>query len=464
MSDVYLRYEEEPENKFIDFLSKFFELLKNKIFLIILGLIIAILLIIFFLIPSFTSGGGNFVEVIYDNNRSTQLKSDKGSFYAKIDGKGTVYAKQVGKSSTYVADLGVIESKAIKVQTGPYQDFKFFQRPLNSTKDFLLAPKILFNSSFGLKVNDEFTTKDFTYEIEALKNDQEFTIYENDKVVYQEGLAEPKCAKKTGSFNVYLCNSSFGDLKTKPLNIDVKNKQNKIFIVSEKKFVAYNDLSILPANQIVAKINCNFKISPNIGPNTATCITDGTVNEAKVGDNTYKFEPNKEVAVSVIGKKGKNNFTISGTDSNNLKVEQSFPYDVPTDFYLSFNPKFEKYDLTNPTEIEFKIQTNENLIFNVYTNTSGNKSGYSSLNASPIETDFSYLNTVDKGIASDFTKTGLIVKLNSSSELNASNTLVYPEFINMDFEIINESGQTIRAPCKIFLKVNDKAENKSVCE
>jgi hypothetical protein len=459
MSDVYLRYEEEPENKFIDFLSKFFELLKNKVFLIILGIIIAILILIFILFPLLTTPGSNFVDVINDNNKSTQLKSDKGSFYAKADGKATMFAKKIGNS--YIVDLGRID-KAIKVQTGPFQDFRIFQRTLASTKDFLIAPKFLYNTSFALKVNDTFDKKDFTYEIEALKNDSEFTIYENNVVVFEEGLPEPKCKKKEGSFNIYICNSSFGDKNERLLSIDIKNKQNKIFVVEEGKKIAFLDTTKIPEGPKVAKVDCKFKVDPNIGPNTATCISDGTL-EAKVGENSYKFEPNKEVSVSVIGKKGENNFTLSGTDSNNLKVEQNFPFKVPTDFYLSFNPKFEKYDLTNPTEIEFKIQTNENLVFNIYTNASGNTKGYSALNAEPIDTDFSYLNTVDKGINSEYTKSGLLLKLNSASTENNTKTQVYPEFINVDIEIFNESGQKILAPCKIYLKVNDKAENKSVC-
>jgi hypothetical protein len=460
MSDVYLRYEEEPENKFLDFLSKFFELLKNKVFLIILGLIIAVLVLIFILFPLLTTPGSNFVDVVNDNNKRTFLKSDKGSFYAKVDGQPTFFAKKIGNS--YFVDLGEIKTKAIKVQTGPYQDFKIFQRTLSSTKDFLISPKFLYNNSFALKIDNEFKSKDFTYEIEALKNDSEFTIYENNVVIYEEGLPNPKCKKKDGSFNVYVCNSSFGDASKKTLAIDIKNKQNKIFVVEEGKEIAFIDTST-PTGPRVAKVDCKFRVEPNIGPNTASCIADGTLT-AKVGENSYSFEPNKEVSVTVIGKKGENNFTLAGTDSNNLKVEQNFPFKVPTDFYLDFNPKFAKYDLNNPTDIEFTLNTNENLVFDIYANANGNTKGYTGLNSQPIDTDFGFLNTVDKGVNIDYTKRGVLIKFNTISDENTSKTPVYPEFINVDIVIKNESGQTIKAPCKIYLKVSDKDANKSICE
>jgi hypothetical protein len=459
MSDVYLRYEEEPENKFLGFLSKFFELLKNKVFLIILGLIIAFLILIFLIFPLLTTPGSNFVDVVNDNNKHTFLKSDKGSFYAKVDGSSTLFAKKIGDS--YFVDLGEVKNKAIKVQTGPFQDFKFFQRTLGSTKDFLIAPKFLYNNSFGLKIDNEFKSKDFTYEIEALKNDSEFTIYENNIVVYEEGLPNSKCKKKEGSFNIYVCNSTFGDAIKKTLAIDIKNKQNKIFVVEEGKEISFVDTANPNAIK-VAKVDCKFKNEPNIGPNNATCIADGTLN-AKVGDNSYSFEPNKEVNVTVIGKKGENTFKLTGVDGNNQKVEQNFPFKVPTDFYLSFNPKFQKFDLKEPTEVEIAINTNENLILNVYVNAAGNTKGYSSLNSEPIDTDFNFLNTADEGLKLDYTKSGLLLKIKALSEQNSTKTPVYPEFLNLDFEIFNESGQKIKSPCKIYLKVNDKIENKSVC-
>ena len=449
MSNVQLRYYKKPRNKFNKKLFILITFLKKKFFLVGLVLIGVIAMLTFIALPMITTPAKSNVRINDDKESYTQLVSNDAPFYAEIDGK-VIIANKIDKS--YYANIGKIE-KQTKVAVGPYQNFLIFQKTLKSTSSITVNPKTSVNSNFKFNVKEEQTTNIFNYEIEVLNDASEYTIYEGDVIIYQNALADSKCTKKRDTKTVFECKSTFGDSSKKVLDIKIKDKNNQIYEVITNKVITLNGAS---------KITCTFPKEPKAGNNPVLCTSPVAV-DIFVGDQPYRIEAGKEKELNIDGKVGKNQFVIIGTDANKQKIEQVIPFEVSSSFYFELSAGKNQYDISNPTNLEFIINTNEQLTLDITANAKDSTKGYESYNSTPIDTNFNQVNYINKEVKLESTNNSFVFQIDTTSNNNTAKKLVYAPIINVDFNIKSNSGKLLTANCKMYIKVNDKILDKSIC-
>lgn len=449
MSNLQLRYYKKPRNKFNKKMLSLLSLLKKKLFLTALALITIITLVIFVALPSFTTKVATDIRINDDKETFTQLVSATEPFYAEIEGK-KIIANKI--ESSYYANLGKIE-KTTQVSVGPYQNFLIFQKTLAPNSIITVNPKINKNNNFKLKITDEQSTNIFGYELEINNDDKDYTILENDAIMYQKGLTDNKCTPKANTKTIYSCKSMFGDSTKKVLDIKLRDKNNLLYEVVTNKVITLNGS---------VKINCTFPQEPKAGNNTVNCIAPVN-SDIFVGDTAYKLIAGKETILNIDGKIGKNQFLMIGTDTNNQKIEQVIPFEVNSSFFFELSAAKNQFDINNPNNLEFILNTNEKLTVDIFANAKESTKGYSAFNSLPIDTNFGQLNYVNKDVKIDPSNNSFVLELDTTSTNNAAKKLVYAPIINVDFVIKSQNGKNLTANCKMYFKVNDKILDKSVC-
>jgi hypothetical protein len=432
--------------------KKFFSLLsffKKRVFLAIFTLVALIALLTFVALPRLTTSVVNDVVVNDDKEIFTQLVSNTGPFYAEFDGK-KVISNQIEKIN-YV-NLGKIE-KPTNVAIGPFQNFFLFQKTLNPTTTLVVNPKINLNSNFKVNIKDEQVTNIFSYEVETINDDSDYTIFEGDVIVYQRGLSDNKCDKKADTRTIYLCKTMFGDSTKKVIDISIRDKNNKKYEVLRNKVV-----NLVGST----KITCTFTQEPKAGNNSVNC-TSSIAADIFIGDTSYKITPGKDTIVNVDGKAGKNQFLMIGTDVNKQKIEQVVPFEVSSSFYLELSPTKTTTEIANPSRLEFIVNTNEKLNVDIFANAKDSTKGYESFNANPIDTNFGIVNYINKDNKVDPSNSSLVFEIDTTSNNNSTKKTVFAPIINVDFVIKSETGKNMTANCKMFIKVNDKIQDKSIC-
>jgi hypothetical protein len=408
-----------------------------------------IALMAFVALPNLTTSTAKDIRINNDKEVFTQLVSDTNPFFAEIDGK-KIIANKIDKS--YYVNLGKID-KTTQVSVGPYQNFLIFQKTLNPYTTITVNPKVNINSNFKVIVADVQATNIFSYEIETANDDTEYTIYEGDAIVYQKSLADSKCTKKPDTKTIYLCKSMFGDSSKKVIDIKIKDNNNKIYEVLRNKVISLNGAS---------KITCTFPKEPKTGNNPVNCTSPINA-DIFVGDQSYKIEAGKETVINIDAKVGKNQFLMIGVDANKQKIEQVVPFEVASTFYFELSPTKNQSELAKDTNLEFIINTNEKLTADIFANAKDSTKGYEAFNSSPIDTNFGQVNYINKDIKIDPSNNSFVFQIDSTSTNNATKKQVYAPIINVDFVIKSENGKNMTASCKMYIKVKDSIQDKSIC-
>jgi predicted DNA binding protein len=449
MSNLQLRYYKKPRNKLNKKIFLILSFLKKRVFLVVLALIAVISLLTFVALPRLTTPVVNDVMINDDKEVFTQLISKTGPFYAEFDGK-KVISNLIDKIN-YV-NLGKIE-KPTNVAIGPFQNFFLFQKTLNPVTTIIVNPKVNTNPNFKISVKDEQSTNMFSYEVETVNDDSEYTIFEGETIIYQKLASDNKCEKKSDTKTIYICKTMFGDSAKKVLDVSIKDKNNKKYEVIRNKVVNLNTTN---------KIICTFPQEAKAGNNSVGC-TSPVDADIFIGDTSYKLTASKETIVNVDGKPGKNEFLMIGTDSNKQKIEQVVSFEVKNSFNFEITPIKDKFDIANPTRLEFKINSNEKLNIDITSNAKESTKGYESFNSNPIDTNFGIVNYINKDNKFDPSTSSLVFEIDTTSNNNSTKKTVFAPMINVDFVIKSESGKNITAVCKMYIKVNDQIQDKSIC-
>ena len=449
MDNLSLRYYKKPKNQFFKrFQKKFKKLSFKSIIPILLGLLLFCGLVYHF---GFSSTVLN--QDIYElenSETSTYYYSEKSPFYAKV---GEEYIVSHKLDNKWVVNLGIIE-RPQKISFGQFKNYFFTQFYNDPVKFINIEPKYKESEKFKIEAKDSYTTNFYDFKIFLPSAPSNLKVYNKEILIYSTEGNNNLCSVDISVNTTLNCKVGFGTNTTDILDIRLQDSDGVSYKLTNNRIITY---------QGDVNLNCTPEEVPKVGKTIVGCIPNKDVT-ITYEDKTINLVENRPNQLEVTTKEGANTIILSITTAAGKKTEEQLNINVNKSFYLDFAPAKEKFDLSPELNLEFIVNTNENLKLDIVSSAKESVKGYQSFNAEPIDTSFNTFIVEKKGVEFNSSSNSIIFKIDPTSTLNKDKIKVYPPLINTQFNISTTSGKKVFVECRTVLNVNDKINDKSSCK
>jgi hypothetical protein len=449
MDNLSLRYYKKPKNQTLKKLKRNFQKFSFKLIIpLILGL-----LLVGGLVYHFAFSLSPLNQEVYElesTETSTYYYSESKPFYAKIGDKNIISHKLDNK---WVVNLGYID-KIQKVSFGQFNNYFVFQTFNTPNKFVNVEPKFKLTQKYKVELKDNYLTNIIDFQIPLQNFEEEVKIYNKGKLIYSLNNLSNSCIKEPLPKPQLNCKIGFNNRASEILDLTLQSSDGQVYSILNNKYVTFNG-SI--------SLNCQAPETPKIGKTIFVCNPSKDVTIA-YQDKTINLIGNQSNEIEISTKEGNNKVQITGTSKDGSIIEEYLNINVEGSFYLDFAPSKEKYDIQSNYNLEFIVNTNENLKMDILANAKESTKGYKEFNSDPIDTNFNSFKLSKKDVEFNSASNSLVFQIDPSSSLNEKKEKVNPPIVNAIFSITTASAKNVIVECRIIINVSDNINDKSSCK
>jgi hypothetical protein len=449
MDNLSLRYYKKPKNQSFKKLKKNFSSFRLRSLIpLILGLLL-IGGIVYHFAFSLTPLNQDIYE-LETTESSTYYYSETKPFYAKI---GNNYSISHLLDNKWVVNLGYID-KVQKVSFGQFRNYFTFQTFNDPIKFVNVEPKFKISEKYTSDIKDTYSTNVYDFKIYLLNENEEIRLYNKGQIIYSLNNLRNNCIKELLPKPALSCKLSFNNRNSDVLDLTAQSSDGVVYKILNNKLITYQGTVLL---------NCKSPEAAKLGKNIVVCNPNQDI-EITYQDKNTTLKGNQANELEITTKEGENKIQIIGLAKDGSRLEENINLNVEGSFYLDFAPAKEKYDIEPNYNLEFIVNTNENLKMDIMANSKDSNKGYKEFNSTPIDTNFNSFKLSKKDVDFNSSSNSLVFQIDPTSNVNDKKEKVHPPIVNTIFSIKSTSGKIAIVECRMVINVSDSINDKSSCK